>query len=422
MALSTLKIDEVYETEITGLENEGNGVCKIKGMVVFVPKTLIGEKVKVRIIEIKKNYARAKLIKILKKSENRIESKCPYYEECGGCNLRHQINNKNLEFKVNKVKTALEKVGKINTKVYDIIPSNKNDNYRNKASFKIENNKIGFYAEGTYRLIDIDYCLLLENEINECLRIIRTYLINNQNNIKAITIKKGNALGDLLIDIYSTDDNDAGIINYLINNESKIKTIIFNDKVLYGDGYIKQITNGFMFNCSSKSFFQVNNMQAEKLYSVAVSAANLSKEDTVLDLYSGTGTIASIISSYVKKVIGIEIVPDAVNDAKNNLEINNINNVSFICGDASKEIAKIKDKIDVIFVDPPRKGLDKLGINIMKKMRPKKIIYISCNPVTMARDLNYLNDTYDVKKVIPVDMFPNTSHCESITVLERRQL
>ena len=175
-----------------------------------------------------------------------------------------------------------------------------------------------------------------------------------------------------------------------------------------------------MFDVSSKSFFQVNSMQAEKLYDTAIKSAKLSKNDVALDLYCGTGTITMIVSKYVKKVIGIEIVEDAIRNAKQNMNINNINNVNFICGDATKEISKIKEKIDVIFVDPPRKGMDRKAISIMKKINPKKIIYISCNPVTMARDISYLTDLYDVKKVIPFDMFPNTAHVECVCVMERR--
>ena len=312
----------------------------------------------------------------------------------------------------------LVQIGKIDIKVDDIVKSFKDNNYRNKANFKVEKNKIGFYVQGTYQLVDIDKCYLMQNEINEALSVIKTYLKENDNEVKNIVIKYGNALDEILIDITSSSDKDIKILNYLTVNVKNISTVIFNGKTVYGAGYIKQVSNGLMFNCSSKSFFQVNSMQAEKLYSLAIELSNLNKDDVVLDLYSGTGTIASIISGYVKKVIGIEINSDAVLDAKENLKINNINNVSFICGDAAKEISKIKEKIDVIFIDPPRSGIKRDAVAIMKKINPKKIVYISCNPVTMARDLNYLSDMYDVAKVIPVDMFPNTAHVETICLLK----
>lgn len=418
--IGTIKIDEIYETEIIGLENEAAGVCKINGMIVFVPKALVGEKVRVRITEIKKSFARGKIVEILSPSKKRVESRCPYYEECGGCNLRHQDSKENLKFKKEKVENALKRIGKIDVKVEDVVHSFKEDNYRNKVSFKVENNRIGFYGEGTYQLIDVENCLLAEKEINDALMVIRNYLSENENKIKSITIKHGNAMDEILIDIYSLDEKDINILDYLTTNISNLKTVVFNDKVVYGTGYIKEITNGLMFNCSSKSFFQVNSMATEKLYGTAISLAKLDKEDVALDLYCGTGTITSIIARYVKKVVGIEIVEDAIKDAKENLKINNINNVTFICGDAAKEITKIKEKVDVIFVDPPRKGIDRKAIAVMKKLSPKKIIYISCNPVTMARDLSYLNDLYDIKKVVPVDMFPNTAHVECVTLLQKK--
>ena len=225
-------------------------------------------------------------------------------------------------------------------------------------------------------------------------------------------------MNELLIDIYSTNKKDEKIKDYLVLNLVNLKTLVFNGKIVYGNGYISQISNGLMFNCSADSFFQVNGVTAEKLYETAIKEAKLSKNDVVLDLYSGTGTISSIVSSYVKKVIGIEIVEDAVLDANCNIRINNISNVKFICGDAAKEISKIKEQIDVIFVDPPRKGINRDAIAIMKKISPRKIIYISCNPVTMARDLSYLSNMYDVKKIIPVDMFPKTNHVECVCVLK----
>ena len=415
--LNGLKIDEIYETEVTSLENEAKGVCKINGIIVFVPKALVGEKVRVRITEIKKNFAIGKIVEVLSYSKKRIKSKCPYYEECGGCNLRHQESSENLKFKKEKVENALKRIGKLDVKVDDIISSLKEDNYRNKLSLKVENERIGFYGEGTYQLVDVEYCLLAEKEINKALKVIRQYIKENKNKIKTITIKYGNAANELLIDIYSLSDKDIEILDYLTTNISNLKTVIFNDKIIYGTGYIKEISNGLMFDVSAKSFFQVNSMQAEKLYNLAVKLADLNKDNVVLDLYCGTGTITSIVAEHVKKVIGIEIVEDAILDAKENLKINNINNVTFICGDAAKEISKIKENIDVIFVDPPRKGIDRKAIAVMKKILPKKIIYISCNPVTMARDLSYLSDLYDVKKVVPVDMFPNTSHVECVCLL-----
>lgn len=423
MGLLTIDIDEIYESEVLSLENEGQGVCKVKGVTVFVPKTLVGEKIRFRITEKKKNFARGKLIEILKPSNDREESLCPYYEECGGCDLRHQSDKKNLEFKCLKVQNALNKIGKIDYKIKNIIPSFKNENYRNKASFKVEDRRIGFYGNGTYQLVDISYCRLLDDKINKALEVIRSYIVNNENDIKTVVIKYGNAMDDLLIDIYLADDKkNLKIVDFLKKNIPNLKTVVLNGKPVYGNGYIAQISNGLMFNCSFDSFFQVNSVTAEKLYDTAIKNAKLSKNDIVLDLYCGTGTISLIASKYVKKVIGVEIVANAVLDAKENAKINGISNIEFICGDATFEINKIKEKIDVIFVDPPRKGVDRKAIAIIKKINPKKIIYVSCNPVTMSRDLSYLNDLYTVKSITPIDMFPKTNHVESVSVLYRKSL
>lgn len=413
-----LKIDEVYETTITNLENEGSGVCKIKGVITFVPKALESEKVLVRITDKKKSFARGKLVRVLEENEKRIVPDCPYYNECGGCNLRHQTSEENLKFKKEKVINALKRIGKIDVKVDNVIKSFKENNYRNKASFKVEEDKIGFYEEGTYRLIDIKNCMLLSDKINEALKVIRMYISLNDNKITDITIKYGNAKDELLIIVNSNSNSDIKILNYLKNKLDNLKTLVFNDKIVYGDGYIRELIKDLMFNCSYKSFFQVNSYQVETLYETAIKLAKLNKKDVALDLYCGVGTITCFLSKYISKVIGIEIIDDAAIDAKENAKLNNINNVSFICGDVSKKIDLIKDKIDVIFVDPPRKGLDKKVIGAIKKINPKKIVYISCNPVTMARDLSYLNDLYDVKKVVPVDMFPNTAHVECLCVLK----
>ncbi|MEG2351591.1 MAG: 23S rRNA (uracil(1939)-C(5))-methyltransferase RlmD, partial [Bacilli bacterium] len=375
MNLITIKIDEIYETTITSLENEGSGVGKVKGITVFVSGALVGETVRVRITQVKKNYARAKLIEIISPSITREKSECPYYGKCGGCNLRHQTEKENLNFKKAKIVTALKRIGKIDAEVQDVIPSLKVNNYRNKATFKVEKNKIGFYEENSYRLIDIDNCKLLEENINQCLIHIRNYIKSNDNQVKMITIKYSNAFGNLLVDVFSADEKDERIIKYLIDMDKNVKTIIFNDQVRYGDGYINQITNSLMFKCSAKSFFQINTVQTEKLYDTVMSVANLQRDDVVLDLYCGTGTLTNIIAKKVKRVIGIEIIQDAVFDAKENAKVNSINNVKFLCGNVLNEIKHINAKVNAIFIDPPRKGVEKSTLEVVLKIFPKKIIY-----------------------------------------------
>lgn len=412
-----MKIDKIYECKIMYLENEGSGVARINNFVVFVPKTLVGELVKIKIVKIKKNYAVAKLLEIIKPSKYRIKPNCIYYDSCGGCNLRHQTSEKNLEFKKNKIDIAMNKIGKININTEDIIPSFQEDNYRNKAIFKVEKDKIGFYEQNSYFLVDISYCKLLNDKINNILLLIREYLKEHKNNkIYEITIRHTVANDEILVNILSKNE-EIEFINYL-KEIKNIKSISLNNKLVYGDKYISEVLNNLMFKYSAKSFFQVNTRQAENIYKYLLEL-DLHENNIVLDLYSGVGTIASIISKKVKHVYGIEIEEEAVEAANKNLKINNINNVTYMLGNADN-LNNIKDKIDVVILDPPRGGSNKKTLDNIIKLIPNRIIYISCNPVTLARDINYINNKYEVKSTKAFDMFPNTSHVETVCLLQKR--
>lgn len=412
-----MKIDKIYECEIMYLENEGSGVTRINNFVVFVPKALVGELVKIKIVEIKKNYAVAKLLEIIRPSKYRIKPNCIYYDACGGCNLRHQTSEKNLEFKKNKIDIAMNKIGKTNINTEDIIPSFQEDNYRNKAIFKVEKDKIGFYEQNSYFLVDISYCKLLNDKINNILLLIREYLKEHKNNkTYEITVRHTVANDEILVNILSKNE-ETEFINYL-KGIKNIKSISLNNKLVYGDKYISEVLNNLMFKYSAKSFFQVNTRQAENIYKYLLEL-DLNENNIVLDLYSGVGTIASIISRKVKHVYGIEIEEEAVEAANNNLKINNINNVTYILGNADS-LNNIKDKIDVVILDPPRGGSNKKTLDNIIKLIPNRIIYISCNPVTLARDINYINNKYEVKSIKAFDMFPNTSHVETVCLLQKR--
>lgn len=412
-----MKIDKIYECEIMYLENEGSGVTRINNFVVFVPKALVGELVKIKIVEIKKNYAVAKLLEIIKPSKYRIKPNCIYYDMCGGCNLRHQTSEKNLEFKKNKIDIAMNKIGKTNINTEDIISSFQEDNYRNKAIFKVEKDKMGFYEQNSYFLVDLSHCKLLNDKINNILLLIREYLKEHKNNkTYEITVRHTVANDEILVNILSKNE-ETEFINYL-KGIKNIKSISLNNKLVYGDKYISEVLNNLMFKYSAKSFFQVNTRQAENIYKYLLEL-DLNENNIVLDLYSGVGTIASIISRKVKHVYGIEIEEESVEAANNNLKINNINNVTYILGNADS-LNNIKDKIDVVILDPPRGGSNKKTLDNIIKLIPNRIIYISCNPVTLARDINYINNKYEVKSIKAFDMFPNTSHVETVCLLQKR--
>jgi len=397
-----------YEVKITSEENMGRGVGKINDKVVFVSNALKDEIVLVKITEEKKKYSLGIATKILEKSKNRCEPQCKYYDKCGGCHIMHQLYDEQKKFKQNKVKQILEKIGKLtNVKVNELV-SNKQFNYRNKAIFHIDGKKIGFYSSKTNEVIDIEECIICDDKINEILKIVKQYLKNTKTNLKELMLRTSKE--DVLISIKG--DYDIQLINIL---KEKSNNIIYNDKVVIGKDYVIQETNGLKFNNSVNSFFQVNKYVTEKLYDYVRKLSN--ESESALDLYSGTGTISLILSNSVKKVTGIEIVKSAIEDAKENARINNIDNVNFILGDVSKEIIKLKNKVDLVVLDPPRSGSDEKTLDKIVELSPQKIIYISCDPVTLARDLKYLTGkNYELKEVTPFDMFPNTYHVECVCV------
>lgn len=383
------------------LDDQGRAVTKINGKITFVSNLLPNEEAEVKIINIKKKYNEAKVLKLLKTSKERVTPKCPYLN-CG-CQLKHLNYQKQLEYKQNKVKEILKKFGNITPKINNIVYDNNINHYRNKITLKVQNS-VGFFQNHTNYFIPIKRCELVSEKIN--------HLINELNQkdlskVREITIKD---FDDVMLII----KGDMDITNL------PVKVIYLNDKLMTKEKFVTTKLKGLTFKISKDAFFQVNKYMTEKLYTLALDYLKPDKTKNVLDLYCGTGTISLIMSKHFKKVIGIELNKEAVGCAQENQKINNIGNVNFICGDASKEIKKIQDKIDYIIVDPPRSGLTKEGIAHILKLTPEKVVYISCDPITLARDLNLLKEYYDIKEVTPVDMFPNTYHVENVAALVRK--
>ena len=363
--------------KIEKLDNFGRGITYINNKICFIENALPEEEVRIEITNEKTKYLEAKVIEYLKTSTDRVEVNCKYYDKCGGCNLRHLSYEKENEFKQKKVEDILNHIGNLNIKVNNIIYSNKN-NYRNKVILHNKDNKIGYYEKHSNNIVKIDNCLLLDETIN--------------NNIKNIN---------------STDDE---IIIRVSNNSNEIN--INEDKTI-----ISNIGNK-KYYVSKDSFFQINKYLTKELYDLVRNNIN-KKYNTCLDLYCGTGTIGIYISDLINKVIGIDYNESNINDANKNKELNNINNIEFICDKVENRIDTFKN-IDLIIVDPPRSGLDTKTKDYLKQINPEKIIYVSCDPVTLSRDLKELNTNYNIESVTPVNMFPRTYHCESITVLERK--
>lgn len=424
-----VELNKTYAVEIIRQENMGLGIAVVDGFTVFVNNGLPGDIGEIVIDEIKKNFAIGTMVSFTKESDNRVKPICPKFNTCGGCDLMHQDYNTQLTFKKNKVIDIMKRIAKLeNLNIKDVIGMENPYNYRNKAVFHIENN-IGFYKRDTNEIVDIDECYLLDPLINSAYLLLKDYIKKNKVEVNTIMLRVGNLPRELMIVFYGKYNKAVydNFIDFIKDNIENTKTVVLKDinkdHILYGDGYIMEKVMGLSFKISPESFFQVNTIQVEKPYSIVKDY--IDKNDKVIfDLYSGTGTIALMLSNKDNKIIGIEVIESAVNDAINNAQINNIDNVEFILGEVSYKTLDLYNKKiipDVVVVDPPRKGLDEYLLKELIKMNPKKILYISCDPVTLARDLQFLtSQNYTVEEITPIDMFPNTYHIECVVKILRK--
>ncbi len=398
------------ELNIIRLDHHGRGIAFIDGKIVFVDNALPGEKVKVEVFRETSKYKEARVVEYITLSEKRTKSKCPFYEECGGCQLRHISYDDTIEFKKNKVLEILKKYADLEPKP-EIIKNKNREYYRNKIELQIKDGSIGFYKKRSHELVEIDRCLNAEEAINSFLLNANLLHINNGN----MTIKT-NYNGELIVVINSDEEPEIEI--EALREKHKLVGIILNGKVLFGSNHFIEIIDDMFFKESFDSFFQINRYINSELFRLI--KENINSDETVLDLCSGVGTLSIIASQKAKKVYGIEIVENAVRDSLINARMNKRENISFMLGDAFTGIKKIKDKIDTIILDPPRNGLSKDGIINVLDSEASKIIYISCDPVTLSRDLNVLKRKYDIEKFYILDMFSYTYHVECVCILKRR--
>lgn len=387
--------------KIENLDHFGRGIAKVNNMPIFVENSLINEEVEIVITKEKKKYMEGFVSNYLKKSPLRVESNCPYYDKCGGCDLLHMSYEEQLKYKENKVKEIIKKFSGLEC-VNSIVGSIQ-FNYRNKVTLHVKNGVIGYYKENSNEIISIDKCLLVDERINILIDEIKNLNLNGINKI-VIRVTNNESMAIFYGDINS-------------NINLRADTIIINSKVTKGNGYIEENIGDLKFIISPTSFFQVNNVGMINIYNKVLDYVD---GGNILDLYCGTGTIGIYVSKKADKVLGIEINDEAIKDALLNKKINNINNVDFISGDVGTVLSKNKFKFDIVIVDPPRAGLDNNSINNIIKINPKKIIYVSCDPVTLARDLNILKEYYDVLEITPFDMFSNTYHVECVCLLKLR--
>ena len=394
------------EVEIIKLDNEGRGICYVNNLITFVRNALPNEIVKIKLIKETRKYNIGEVIEYIKKAPERKEAFCPYYGGCGGCDLEHLSYEDSVKFKKETLANILKKFAGIDTEV-NFIASDKDTHYRNKISLRIEKGKIGFYEEETHDIVDITYCYLAKESIN---KIIPYLKVNNGS-----VLIRSNYNDEIIIEINSRDKIDLDIDE--LSKENKIVGIILNNKIIYGEDHFIERVGHMLFQVHSKSFFQVNLDIALK--ALEIIKKEVGKEDTVLDAYCGVGFLGLAVASKVKKVYGVEVVQSAILDALLNMKINKIENAKFMLGKSEDVLDNLPEDINAVIVDPPREGLKSNVKDFLLNRDINKIIYMSCNPFTLARDLKELKDKYIVEKVYGLDMFCYTKHIESIVILKK---
>lgn len=394
--------------EIVKFDNKGRGIGYINNKIIFIPKSIPGDIVDVEIVMEKKNYCEGRIIDIVNPSKFRLKPNCPYFNVCGGCDLMHISLSEALEYKLTKVNDIL-KQNKIDIKVSDIIKSEPY-NYRDKVSLKVVNKKIGYYKCDTHELVEIDYCHISKDAINNIINDL--YLLEIQN---GEIIIRTNYNDEILLNVIT--ENEIKNINRLVEKH-KIVGVIKNDECIYGENYFIDKINDYLFKVSYNSFFQVNPYICSKLFNLI--EENTKTSTNVLDLYCGVGTLSIVASKNANKVVGVEIVENAIIDANLNKKINNKSNLEFICADTKQVLNEITHEYDTLILDPPRSGVVNSVIEKINKILPKTIIYVSCDPNTLARDLQLLESTYEIKSIQLLDMFPQTEHVETFVVLKSK--
>lgn len=396
---------------IESLDHFGLGIAHINEKIVFVENSLPGEVVKIENLEDKNKYMKARVLEYIKKSDKRIKPLCPYFNICGGCSLMFYSYNDTFDYKLKKVSELIRK-NKIKYNGNIEIVKNQNPiNYRNKVSLKIVDGKIGYYKSKTHELVEISECFVANQEINKIIKNFK--LLNVKNGSLIIRV---NSNKEVLLIIESPSDNYNIEIDRL-KELVKLVGIVYNNKTIYGDNFFYERIGGFLFKVSFNSFFQINHYICSLLFKFI--NEEIASNDTILDLYSGVGTLGIVASKKARKVISVEIVKNAVLNGIFNAKINKQNNIQFILGDTSKIVNKIKDDFDTLIIDPPRSGLDKNTISFIKDNLPKKIIYVSCDANTLMRDLKLLENNYEITNYKVLDMFSYSYHLESFVVLKK---
>lgn len=443
-----MKKNDKYIVDIIDMGMDGEGIAKVDGQIVFVPYAILGEKVEVLIIKTKSKFAVGKVINVISPSAVRCEPKCPYFTKCGGCDVQHIKYEDQLTLKRNSLQNTLKRIGGVTCTVQDVVSSKNKYQYRNKVALPVvyQNGQtiIGMYRRSTHNVVEITDCSIQMPFIKDLLTVTNKYITDN--NIIGYTEESGKGLlrhvvarynnHTLLVTLVVTSKDVPNLNSYYnilkehfktvglnININNKNTNVIMGSKTIHIAGVKELIIteNDICYSVPNDSFLQVNNDIRNKIYNYVLK--NIKSSDIIVDLYSGAGVLTSMLSKKANHVYGIEIVESAVNSANNLVRLNGINNVTNICGDAFIELKKLANKLNgnySIVVDPPRKGLGDNVVEQLNNVEPNRIIYISCNPATLSRDLRGLSQKYNILSITPFDMFPQTKHLETVVVLEKQ--
>lgn len=452
--MDNLKKNQIFTADIDGYSAEGFGVCRIDGRAVFVPKTIKGERCEIKILKSSKTAVYAKAERIIAPSSQRIPSSCPHFGKCGGCDCMHMSYDEELNFKLDKVNSALKHIGKQSLMAEEIIGSDEIYHYRNKGIFAVADIDskpcFGFYRERSHELIKMDNCLIQKELSCRAAKAVTDFMAKNH--FKAYDEQKAKGTvrhvfcrqavhekGAVLCIVSNSGfgSKTEALVEYIrekcqeltgivLNiNKSRGNTVLAGDfYTLWGDENICDSLCGVKFNIAPQAFFQINPPQAEKLYMKAIEYADIGRGNLVFDLYCGAGTISLCMAKNAGKIIGAEIIPEAVKNAQDNAKINGITNAEFICadaGEAAKMLVLRGLEPKAVVVDPPRKGMFPNAIEAVASMKPERVVYVSCNPATLARDILRFNELgYELKKAAAVDMFPRTAHVEAVVLMSRK--